>query len=74
LYEYKSITARGCESKYNIAKISAIDKNYQNEKQFQIMYKKFFITMECQDKWEVEKWINSLKLVKENPEEYQDDT
>ena len=30
--------------------------------------------MECQDKWEVEKWINSLKLVKENPEEYQDDT
>ena len=74
LYEYKSITARECESKYNIAKISAIDKNYQNEKQFQIMYKKFFITMECQDKWEVEKWINSLKLVKENPEEYQDDT
>lgn len=73
LYEYKSETSRDCESKIVISKISAIDKNYQNEKEFQIMYRKFYITMNCHDKWQVEKWINSLKLVKDNPEEYCDE-
>jgi hypothetical protein len=28
--------------------------------------------MECADKWLVQKWINSLKLIKENPDEYED--
>jgi hypothetical protein len=36
------------------------------------MYKSWFITMDCPDKWLVQKWINSLKLIKENPEEYTD--
>ena len=37
-----------------------------------MMYKKFYITLECEDKWLVEKWVNSLKLIKENPDEYAD--
>lgn len=72
LYEYKNEKSRDCESKINICKIGAIDKNYQNDKQFQMMYRSFFITLDCEDKWRVEKWINSLKLVKENPDEYAD--
>ena len=28
--------------------------------------------MECDEDWQTEKWLNSLKLIKDNPEEYEE--
>lgn len=36
-------------------------------------YRSWFIKLECADKWQVEKWINSLKLIINNPADYEED-
>ena len=37
-----------------------------------MIYKHFLIVMECDEDWQTEKWLNSLKLIKDNPEEYEE--
>ena len=73
LYEYENENSRVAkERKIQIKKISVIDKNPANENELNMLCKNMFYTMEFKDKWLTEKWINSLKFVKENIEEYEE--
>jgi hypothetical protein len=29
-----------------------------------------YVNIECSDKWQAQKWINSIKFVKDHPEDY----
>jgi len=42
----------------------SVDK--ENDKQFQILFKNYYLTIECVNKWVCLKWVNSVKFVKEN--------
>ena len=57
---------------FQINKISAISvKKEAESKKFQMIYENFYFIMECQDHWSCRKWVNSIKHVQENYDEYE---
>ncbi len=70
LYQYETEKSREATERMQLKKMITCSVDRINENQFSILFKNFYLTIDCKDKWECQKWVNSIKLVKENIEEY----
>ncbi len=70
LYQYEKQSSREASERLQIKKMTTCAIDRINENQFSILFKNFYLTVDCEDKWICQKWVNSIKLVKVNIEEY----
>ena len=68
---YDNQKARQATDSFQIDKITAISITKEPEsKKFQMIYEDFYYIMECQTHSSCKKWVNSIKYVQENYDEY----
>jgi hypothetical protein len=73
LYWYSKERSRSAANHIPIKETKAIEINSKNPKEFYIFYKSKCYRFESQHEYEAQKWVNSLKLVKESGFEYLDE-
>ena len=74
LYQYENQKSRKAIEMLKINKITAISVMKGNEsKKFQMIYENQYFIMECPESLICLKWVNSIKHVQENYDEYEQD-
>lgn len=73
LYWYSKEKSRSAANSIPIKETKAIEINSKNLKEFYIFYKSKCYRFESEYEYEAQKWVNSLKLVKESDFDYLDE-
>lgn len=72
LYWYTHERAREAENQIDVKTAKAIEINKNSPKEFYILYKKKCYRLICDEEHEAQKWVNSLKAVKDMDSEHLD--